>query len=106
MNRFSKLRLPEEVCHIKDRELRRLIEQEYYVNPALALKMIVQCQTADEVRQLRREAYPVCSDKQATTLYFMEWLRDLTADNFKVADKKAQNMCSHIADEKHEINAI
>jgi hypothetical protein len=47
-------KLPNWVKRIKDREKRNLVEQEYYVNPSLAVRFNEECETAADIRDLRK----------------------------------------------------
>jgi hypothetical protein len=51
----GKLILPAWVKGIKNREKRSLVEQEYYINPDLARRFAEECETAEDIRALRKE---------------------------------------------------
>lgn len=70
--------LPGWLRMVEDEAVRALIEQEYYLDAALAWRMALTCTTAEEVRQMRRDYYgePFSPRNESHTLRFCRWLQE------------------------------
>lgn len=95
-------------------EMKRLLEQEHYVNPALAKRMAAQCDNTSDIKAMRRAAYPVITPPAPSTMALImelgdNYRRPATLPSIKAA-KTSEEIIESVAQlfQKHqwELDAV